>query len=556
MIRKVFFAIFLFFPPFIWAYQLPQTSIQDMIRLRLEADMPGESLSIRDQSLFAPGEIHRFYGNRAFREVWSVQGKLTELAYELRFEILQSQFDGLNPGDYHLGAINAFFETLEANQQKKSVSNLADLSDLDMLLTDAFFHLASDLERGKVNPQKLKSIWEITPKKPKIAYEELLAEALEKEQVRKSLEKLYPNFVMYRKGREVIRDLDEHRKVDTLDWKAVRIDKTVKIGDAHNGVPALRERLVFWNYLEPYHPQEPKKYDSLMFKAVQKFQQQNGMELDGALGKLTVSALNQSPVALMDKASVNMERLRWLPDTLRDAEMILVNIANYQLDYLVKLDTVFSARVIVGKQYHASPIFAAAMKYIVFGPYWNVPNSIARNEIIPAIRKDPDYLNKKNMEVVTYAGKLVDPASVDWSPSGAKSFPYMIRQRPGGDNSLGQVKFMFPNKHSVYIHDTPSRSLFAREDRALSHGCIRIQNPEKFAKILLAENPSWTDEKIRVAMNQTKEQIVNLNRPVPVVLLYLTFWADSRGQGHFRPDIYDRDAEVLELLKRTDSRLD
>ena len=151
------------------------------------------------------------------------------------------------------------------------------------------------------------------------------------------------------------------------------------------------------------------------------------------------------------------------------------------------------------------------------------------------------------MEVVTGSGKLVDPSTINWS---SKSFPYMIRQKPGGSNSLGLVKFMFPNSHSVYIHDTPSRSLFEREDRAMSHGCIRIQNPSRFAEILLSDDPTWTPEKIDQAMNLGKEQIVSLPRKIPVVLVYLTFWADSKGQPHFRQDIYNRDEEVLELLRK------
>jgi murein L,D-transpeptidase YcbB/YkuD len=249
----------------------------------------------------------------------------------------------------------------------------------------------------------------------------------------------------------------------------------------------------------------------------------------------------------MDKAAVNLERLRWLPDSVKNHKFILVNIANYQLDYINNLDTIFSTRAIVGKQYHETPIFTAEMSYIVFSPYWNIPYSIVKKEIAPSVRKNSNYLSKKNMEVVTNSGRLVDPSSVNWS---SRSFPYMVRQKPGGSNSLGLVKFMFPNQHSVYIHDTPARTLFTREERALSHGCIRIQNPEKLAALLLKDDSAWTSDKIDAAMHQTKERIVNLDQKIPVVILYLTFWADSKGKAHFRPDIYDRDAEVLELLRK------
>lgn len=549
MIRKITFALFLVLCPiFLWANDSGlNTAIQDQLRLKLENIQPGSPLYIRDQELNSSDEIYSFYSNRDFQEVWSSEGVLTELAYELRFEIRQAKFDGLNPLDYHLGLIDAFFTTFESNKKNKVANDLADLADLDLFLSDAFFLLASHLERGKVDPSLLKSTWEISQKPQKVSYSELLLGSLEEGEIRRNLEKLYPQFTIYKRGREVIRMLDERRKSDSLNWKPVKVDKTIKVGESNSLIPIIRQRLQFWGYLGQYEPENPKVYDSLLFFGVQEFQRKNGMEPDGALGKNSIAGINNSPSDLIDRASVNLERLRWLPDTIKEAEIILVNIANYQLDYINKLDTIFSSKVIVGKSYHASPIFSAPMSYIVFSPYWNIPNSIARNEIIPAVRKNPNYLNQKNMEVVTYSGKPVDPNSINWS---GKSFPYLIRQKPGGSNSLGLVKFMFPNKHSVYIHDTPSKSLFEREDRALSHGCIRLQNPAKFAEILLNDNPAWTPEKIDQAMHQDKEQIVNLARKIPVVLVYLTFWADSKGQPHFRQDIYNRDAEILELLRK------
>lgn len=548
MLQKITLVLFLMFAPiFLWANGLVvQETIQDQIRLKLETIHPGEPLKIRDQNLGSSDEIYSFYSGRDFSEAWSSEGILTELAYELRFEIRQAKFDGLNPQQYHLGLIDAFFTTFESNKKNKVANNPAELVDLDLLLSDAFFQLSAHLERGKVDPSLLKSSWEISQKPKKVNYSLLLSKAMEEGDIRRNLEKLYPQFTIYKRGREVIRSLEEKSKADSLNWKPVKIDKTIKVGESNNAIPVIRERLRFWGYLDSKEPEDPKVYDSLLFFAIQEFQRKNGMQPDGAMGKNTIAGINNSPIDLMNRAAVNMERLRWLPDTVKEAEIILVNIANYQLDYINKLDTIFSSRVIVGKSYHASPIFSAQMSYIVFSPYWNIPNSIARNEIIPAVRKNPNYLNQKNMEVVTSSGKLVDPSSINWS---AKSFPYMIRQKPGGSNSLGLVKFMFPNKHSVYIHDTPSRSLFEREDRALSHGCIRLQNPADFAKILLNDMPGWDEEKIQAAMHRSSEQIVNLNRKIPVVLVYLTFWADSKGQANFRQDIYNRDEEVLGLLR-------
>ncbi|MCE7053196.1 L,D-transpeptidase family protein [Algoriphagus sp. AGSA1] len=544
-LQKIIIVLLLSLTPGLFCFA-QNTGLKDNIRIRLEQDQPDIPLNVQGNELFAKGDIHQFYTNRLFEPVWIQAGVLTELAYELRFEIMQSKFDGLNPSDYYLDHINSIFEQFEGNKKTGQANGLDELTGIELLLSDAFFHLAAHLELGKVNPESLKGDWEITRKTSKVSYPELLSSALAQQQIRQSLETLYPNITVYKKGREVIRAIDEIRKKDTLNWKAVKVVKSIKVGETNSSIPNLRERLVFWKYLEPYAYEDEKAYDSTMFLAVQKFQERNGLEPDGALGKNTVYALNQSPTYLIDKASVNMERLRWLPDTLRGAEMILVNIANYQLDYLSNRDTLFSTRVIVGTKYHKSPIFSSAMSYIVFSPYWNLPTSIVRNEVMPAVRKNPNYLVQKNMEVVTYSGQAVDPSSVNWS---GKSIPYMVRQKPGEHNSLGLVKFMFPNEHSVYIHDTPARSLFSREDRALSHGCIRIQNPATFAQLLLKGNGAWTPEKINAAMHQKHEQIVRLDRKIPVVLLYLTFWADSKGQGHFRQDIYDRDAEVLSALR-------
>jgi murein L,D-transpeptidase YcbB/YkuD len=530
-----------------FGFQESLDPVSNQLRTKLELKNPGEKILVRGKELKSGALIHTFYADRSFEEIWSEGGVLLELAYEMRFEIRQSKYDGLNPENYNLSLIESFFQTFEANKESQKENEAGDLASFDLLLTNSFFTLSEHLERGKIDPSQLKGRWNIERKSQRNNYRELLAKVIVEKDVRRNLESLYPSFVIYKKGREVIRALDNRVKTDTLNWKPVKVDKSIKVGDSNSSIPALRDRLDYWGFLPDYTPEDPRVYDSVMYRGVVDFQAKNGLEQDGAIGKNTASGLNASPEALMDKAAVNLERLRWLPDTIQNLEMILVNIANFELDYIIKLDTLFSSKVIVGKLYHESPIFTAPMSYIVFSPYWNIPSSIARKEIIPAIRRNSNYLSQKNMEVVNYSGRVIDPSTVNWS---SKSFPYMIRQRPGGGNSLGLVKFMFPNSYNVYIHDTPAKSLFERENRAMSHGCIRLQNPSRFAELLLKNDPSWTPERIDQAMHRGSELIVNLQRKIPVVLLYLTFWADSNGEPHFRQDIYSRDAEVLSLLKK------
>lgn len=521
--------------------------VSELIRFRIESDEPRDKIEIRNVSLLTIEDIIRFYTDRTFEKAWSENGFLTEEAYELRFEIKQAEFDGLIPEDYNLAIIESFFLTFEENKKNGVQNEVGDLADLDIFLSDAYFLLAKNLEIGKVDPSKIGEDWEIARKAPVHDYPQLLEEALVEKSIRKSFESLYPQFSIYKKGREVIRELTAKVKEDTLNWKKIKVDKAIHVGETNSQIPRIRERLIYGELLEEYTFQDEKLYDSIMLDAVKNFQGINGLEIDGVIGSQTAELFNDSPQDRLDKARVNMERLRWLPDTVKNAEFILVNIANFQLDYLKNLDTLISERVIVGKKYHETPIFMAEMSYIVFSPYWNIPYSITRGEIIPSVRKNPNYIASKNMEVVTTSGKVVDPSTIDWN---AKSFPYLVRQKPGEWNSLGLVKFMFPNKYNVYIHDTNARSLFALDDRARSHGCIRINNPQDFAKTLLANDPKWTMEKIESAMHQNQETVVTLDRKIPVVLVYLTFWADSKGEAHFRDDIYDRDAEVLEALNK------
>ena len=551
-------AFFVFFPA-ICQDTLVENGITSLIRSFLETTSPEQRPEIGGEELFSSVVIHRFYGDRNFLPAWTKDAKLLEIAYEMRYEIVQSQFDGLTPTDYHLAFINSYFDRVESVSKAGQKPANSDLAALDVLLTDAYVMLSSHLNMGKVDPEGLKTTWNIQRNSPELRIDLRLESALANGSIRKSFEELYPSFTIYKKMRDGLRYLyDEKRRFDkepVATWKPLKTDKSVKPGESSNIIPEIRKRLFFWGFLQPYQTEEEKTYDSIMVSGIQILQKRHGMEPDGVIGQGTIHAANQTPENLITTASVNLERLRWLPDSIKDQELILVNTANFQLDFIQKRDTVFSSRVIVGKSYHSTPQFSALMSYIVFSPTWTVPSSITRNEIIPAIKKDNQYLAKKNMKLLTSSGTVVDPNTVDWSKVSPRNFPYIVRQEPGDQNSLGLAKFMFPNKYSVYIHDTPSRSLFAREDRALSHGCIRIQKPFELAKFLLSFDPDWTDDKIRTAMKQTKEQTVMLDRKIPVVIFYLTYWTDAMGNPYFRRDIYDRDTEIFTALKRERSKI-
>ena len=529
-----------------------QGEISNLIRSLIEKDSPESDQKVVGQELFSAVTIKSFYSDRVFEPAWSDGKVLPEIAYEMRYEIQQIQFDGLNPADYHLSAINELFGRYENSRKSKGVFLPNDFAALDVLLSDAYLIISSHLYLGKVNPANLKSVWNIQRSAPELQAGERLVTALAKRSIRKSFEELYPTFTIYKRMRDGLRYMYEHEKRFNSkfigSWKKLKIEKSIKVGDSDNQINEIRSRLMFWEFMDKDFVRDDKTYDSIMELGIKKLQARHGLEADGVIGQGTIFALNQSPSDLIATAKVNMERLRWLSADIKEQELILVNTANFQLDFISKRDTLLSSKVIVGKSYHATPQFDAEMSYLVFSPTWTVPNSITRNEIIPAIKKNPNYLASKNMVVINNSGVVIDPTTIDWQKTNPRKFPYMIRQEPGEQNSLGLVKFMFPNQYSVYIHDTPSRSLFSREDRALSHGCIRLQNPAELAKLLLSFDSQWTEAKINEAMKQKKERVVTLDRKIPVVIFYLTYWADSKGQECFRRDIYERDGEILKAL--------
>src|SRR5690606_24802403 len=263
-------------------------------------------------------------------------------------------------------------------------------------------------------------------------------------------------------------------------------------------------------------------YDQALFEAVKRFQARHGLIDDGVIGADFIKAINYSHQDLLAKVQINMERLRWMPEfDKNENNKVIVNIPDYHLFYIQDEDTVLTSKVVVGKEYRQTPVFRAEMSYLVFSPSWTLPETILWEDAIPAIQKDRGYLAKNNMIVVDYQGNEVNPRRINWRElREAKDFPYAIRQAPGKDNPLGKVKFMFPNDHSIYIHDSPAQYLFSRDDRTFSSGCIRMEKPREFAAILL-EGTDWDEEKLMEAMNQEEEDTVNLEEPQDVWILYL-----------------------------------
>jgi murein L,D-transpeptidase YcbB/YkuD len=310
----------------------------------------------------------------------------------------------------------------------------------------------------------------------------------------------------------------------------------------------LRQRLAASGDLAKAAVNGSKLYDRDVEEAVRSLQLRYGLKPDGRLGRNTLAVLNVPARTRLAQIIVNMERRRWLPDDL-GVRHVLVNQAEFRLHVVENGKEVYSSRVVVGKPSNQTPEFSNSIKLVVLNPYWGVPRSIATKEILPILRRNPGYLARKNMVLVGRNGKAVNPASVNWAAVSRSGFRYGIRQRPGAGNALGRIKFLFPNKHSVYLHDTPSKSLFSRFRRAFSHGCVRVQNPVRFAEVLMKPQFGWSQDAINARIARRRNQTIRLKTHIPIHLTYQTAWVDARGTVHFRADMYGRDARLRKALQ-------
>jgi murein L,D-transpeptidase YcbB/YkuD len=309
---------------------------------------------------------------------------------------------------------------------------------------------------------------------------------------------------------------------------------------------AVRARLRVTGDLAAPDPQDPSPFDEDLKRAVEAFQRRHGLAADGVIGPSTLAAMNQPVASRIDQIRVNLERARWVQRDL-PSDFVLVNIAGFRA-YLVRgREVTWSARVQVGKTYRETPVFRDEIEYVVFNPTWTVPPGILRKDIIPQAQKDPDIVRRKGLKVLDQEGKEVDPRAVNWSAAG---FPYVLRQDPGPSNALGRVKLMFPNEHLVYLHDTPNKHLFQRPQRTASSGCIRVERPLELTELVLSGTHGWNRTRIDevIASGQTKR--VDLDRPMPVLVLYWTAEVMEDARVAFRDDVYGRDAPVLRALDR------
>jgi murein L,D-transpeptidase YcbB/YkuD len=336
-------------------------------------------------------------------------------------------------------------------------------------------------------------------------------------------------------------------------WPSIPEGPPMRKGDSGPRIATLRNRLLISGDLEEVNEQHPDLLDDEMVLAVRRFQERHGRTVDGIVGPNTLIDLNISVEQRVRQIELNLERWRQLPSDLGE-RFIMVNTASFQLEVVEKDRRLMKMRVVAGRRSRRTPEVSSELTYLVLNPYWHIPHSIAKRDILPKIQEDPHYLLKQNILVFENwesDSPEIDAQSVDWSKVTEKAFSFKLRQEPGPRNALGRIKFVFPSQFSVYLHDTPAQSLFRKTQRDFSSGCVRIEKPIELASLLLKSEPNWTRRRIVDTVRSGQTQVIWLSEKIPVHISYWTAWGDENWTIHFRDDIYGRDKSLESMISRS-----
>lgn len=488
----------------------------------------------RDQN----DQVWKFYQPRNYQFAWFNNDGIAEQAANFMNMLMNYREEGITDSTVFNPRLKLLYDSLSAGSYViQGVDPV--ITETELLLSASFFKYAQEIWGG-IGEKELKDFdWFI--KRKRLPYVAMLDSMLSNPQYFAQQKTVYRQYDLLKA------QLRQYYSLEKMGgWQAIVADKkSYKPGDSSLIIRDIRLRLFLLGDLTSPDTLS-LQYDIPLETAVKNFQERHGLAVDGVIGNAMIEALNIPVGKRIQQIIVNMERSRWVPAKL-EGDYLAVNIPEFKLHVYEHDSMMWECNVVVGSITNQTVIFNDNMRYVVFSPYWNIPSSIIAKEILPAAKRNANYISSHNMEVVA-GGKVISPSSVNWSNYSGYGFPYAIRQKPGPNNSLGRVKFLFPNNYSIYLHDTPAKSLFNEPARAFSHGCIRVGEPVKLAEYLLRNDSLWTPEKISAAMNSNKETTVTLKTPVPVFIAYFTAWVDRKGRLNFRKDIYGHDARLAKVL--------
>lgn len=506
----------------------------ELLRQRLGAFQEATKPTLAGVRLAAPQLLVEAYAERGFAFAWVKPRQVTDFIALAE----QSSDAGLRPADFHLPEITRLLPGADpgALQGEERVQ-------AEILLSDGLLRLIHHVRYGKVDPRAIDKNWNHDDGPKGAALVADLRRALAAPHLMGAVTALRQEPGFYTRLKE---GLAHYRTLAAAGgWPSIPAGPKLEPGAHDDRVPLIRERLrITGDYLGPTQV-TGNYYGPELEKAVRHFQERHSLEVDGRIGRATLAALNVTAEERVNQIRVNLERMRWVSDQL-PPDYLLVDIAAQRVELYREGQEVWQSKAIVGRPDRPTPIFRDQIEYLEFNPTWTVPPTILKEDVVPKARKDPNAVRKKGLEIIDRGGNKVEPEAVDWSVA-ANNLPYTFRQPPGPKNALGQVKFMFPNRHSVYLHDTADRQLFQRATRTLSSGCVRVDKPIELAELLL-NDPKWNPDKFASVFESKKPSSVRLKQPLPVILSYWTAEADEQGQVQFRDDFYDHDQPVLAAL--------
>lgn len=479
-----------------------------------------------------------FYVGDRSAPLWTSGSGPGVRAARLREALAGAGQEGLVPANYRLNEIDQLWQARAPDA----------LACLDLLLTDAFRRYAGDVRRGRLDPREADPAWYL--RSEEFSPIEALRAAAGERAIANLLRDLPPPHDGYRRLREALARYEELARDGG--WKRLAAGAAFEPGMRDARVPALRARLRAEGDLGGF-PWGGDRFDDTLAEAVRRFQSRHGLHADGIVGPRTLAAMNVPVSERFAQIRRTLERWRWLPRSLGDPH-VLVNSAGFHLDVMEKGRSVLTMRVIVGTPDQATPSFAATMDSLIINPYWNVPVRIARDKLLPMQQRNPRFFVSRDIRLYPNGvanAEPVDPASVNWKQLSAESFPYRVRQEPGPKNSMGRLAFVLPNPFDVFLHDTPDRSLFTRDTRTFSEGCVRIERFMPLALYALRGSDGWDETRISEEIESLRHQKVGLPQPIPVYVLYLTSWVDDAGAVHFADDPYGREQELARYYPAT-----